>query len=90
MKRLLLTVLASLLIGCAGCHLFSKKKKAPAALPDSPNVATDVEKDFMRRWIDKRTTDLVTQGTPAAAARAQAEAEFKAKFSYTDAARQAK
>jgi len=90
MKRLFIPVLAALLIGCAGCHLFSKKKKAPATPPDSPYVATDVEKDFMRRWIDKRVTDLVAQSTPAAAARAQADAEFKSKFSYLDAARQSK
>jgi hypothetical protein len=90
MKRLVTLGLAALLLGSAGCHLFSKKKKAPTPPPDSPYVAKDVEKDFMRRWIDKRTADLVAQGSPAAAARTKAEAEFKSKFSYTDAARQSK
>jgi hypothetical protein len=90
MKRLVTLALAALLMGSAGCHLFSKKKKAPAPPPDSPYVATDVEKDFMRRWVDKCTSDLVAQGAPASTARAQAEAEFKSKYSYTDAARQAK
>ena len=90
MKRFVLLALAALLMGSAGCHLFSKKKKAPQQLPDSPYVARDVEKDFMRRWIDKRTNELVAQGRPAADARAQATSEFKARYSYTDAARQLK
>ena len=89
MKRLVMLALAALLTGSTGCHMFSKKKKTPDPT-DTPNVAVDVEKDFMRRWIDKRTTDLVSQGSTADAARKQAEAEFKAKYNYTDAARQAR
>jgi hypothetical protein len=69
--------------------MFSSKKN-PAAPKESKTVATDVEKDFMRRWVDKRTSDLVTQGTPAAAAHDQAVAEFKATYTYVDTAKLAK
>jgi hypothetical protein len=89
MKRLVTLTLAAALFANSGCHMFSKKKN-PAAPKESPTVATDVEKDFMHRWIDKRTYELVTQGKSPSDARAQAVAEFKSKFSYTDAASQAK
>jgi hypothetical protein len=69
--------------------MFSSKKN-PAAPKESKTVATDVEKDFMRRWVDKRTSDLVAQGTPAAAAHDQAVAEFKATYTYVDTAKLAK
>ena len=68
--------------------MFSKKK-APAVPVDGPNVAVDTENDFMHRWIDKRTAELVAQGTGADAARSQAVAEFKIKYSYTEAAKKA-
>jgi hypothetical protein len=89
MKRLVTLTLAAALLANTACHLFSKKKN-PAAQKESPTMATDVEKDFMHRWIEKRSADLVIQGKSAADARAQATEEFKAKFNYTDAARQAK
>jgi hypothetical protein len=82
--------LAAVLVADSGCHLFSKKKKQDGPPKQNPAVATDVEKDFMHRWIDKRTADLVAQGSSQDAAKAQAEAEFKAKYAYTDAARQQK
>jgi hypothetical protein len=90
MKRLvLLTLAAALLLGNSACHIFSKKKN-PVAPKESSTFATDVEKDFMHRWIEKRTNELVAQAKSPADARAQATAEFKVKFSYTDAAKQAK
>jgi hypothetical protein len=85
MKRLVPIVLAAVLLGSTGCHLFSKKKKEAKPV-DNPNVAVDVESDFMHRWIDKRTSDLVALGVGQGAARAQAQAEFKVKFNYTTAA----
>ena len=89
MKRLVpFALAAALLCGSSGATCFPRK--SPAAPKDSQNVAVDVEKDFMQRWIDKRTTDLVTQGKTASDAHAQAVAEFKANYGYTDAARQAK
>jgi hypothetical protein len=90
MKRLvLLTLAATLLLASSACHIFSKKKN-PVAPKQSPTFATEVEKDFMHRWIDKRANELVIQGKSSADARTQAAAEFKLKFSYTDAAQQAK
>jgi hypothetical protein len=89
MKRLVPLALACVLFANIGCHMFSKSKN-PAAPKESGTAAADVEKDFMRRWTDKRTSELVTQGASLETARAQALVEFKAKFDYTDAARQAK
>jgi hypothetical protein len=89
MKRLAHFALAGALIAGSGCHMFSSKKN-PAAPKESKTVAADVEKDFMRRWIDKRTSDLEAQGKAPDAAHAQAVAEFKTTFSYTRVAAQAK
>jgi hypothetical protein len=88
MKRLVPTLLAATVLANSGCHLFSSKKN-PAAPKESKTVAADVEKDFMHRWIDKRTSELVAQGSTAAAARSQAVAEFKATYTYVDTAKQA-
>jgi hypothetical protein len=89
MKRLVPFVLCAALLASSGCHMFSKKKN-PAAPKESKTLASDDEKDFMQRWIDKRTNDLVTQGVPAKAARDQAVAEFKATFKYLKVSQQAK
>jgi hypothetical protein len=89
MKRIVPLALAAMLLASSGCHMFSSKKN-PAAPKESKTVAADVEKDFMHRWIDKRTADLVAQGRTPDAARGQAVAEFKATFAYTKVAAQAK
>ena len=89
MKRLVPVALAFALLANLGCHMFSKSKN-PAAPKESGTVAADDERDFMNRWLDKRTADLVTAGTPTVTARAQAVAEFKAKYAYLDVAKQAK
>jgi len=89
MKRFAMLALAAAVLATPACHMFSKKKNLVAP-KENPNMAADVEKDFMRRWIDKRTSELVAQGRPMADARAQATSEFKARYSYTDAARQIK
>jgi len=89
MKRLVPLILAAALVANSACHLFSKKKN-PVAPKESSTFAADVEKDFMHRWIDKRTSELVVQGKSPADARAQATAEFNVKFQYTDAAQHAK
>jgi hypothetical protein len=89
MKRIVPVALACVLFANLGCHMFSKSRN-PSAPKESGTAAAEVEKDFMRRWTDKRTAELVTQGVPIDNARVQAVAEFKAKFDYTDAARQAK
>ncbi len=69
--------------------MFSKKKN-PSAPKESKTLASDDEKDFMQRWIDKRANDLVAQGLAAKAAHDQAVAEFKATFTHLKAAQQAK
>lgn len=89
MKRLVLITLAAAVLSNSACHMFSSKKN-PAAPKESKTVASDTEKDFMRRWLDKRTGELVAQGTPAAAAHDQAVAEFKATYPYTSVAGKAK
>ena len=89
MKRLVPLTLAAALFANSGCHLFSKKRN-PAAPKESKTVATDVEKDFMKRWIDKRVAELAAKGVAPDAARDQAVAEFKVKYSFTEAAQQAK
>jgi len=89
MKRLVTLILAAALLADSACHMFSRKKN-PVAPKESPTMAVDVEKDFMQRWIDKRASELAAQGKSTADARAQATSEFKARYPYTDAARQAK
>ena len=89
MKRIATLALAATVLATSGCHMFSKKKN-PSAPKESKTMATDVEKEFMARWIDKRTSDLTAQGLSADAAHAQAVAEFKVQYNYTDAAGRAK
>jgi hypothetical protein len=62
--------------------MFSTKKN-PVAPKESKTVATDVEKDFMHRWIDKRASDLMAKGESAEAAHAQAVSDYKAAYAYT-------
>ncbi len=73
---LLLLVLA--LAGSGGC-VFSKKAAKPK---ENSAISSEVETEFRQRWMDKRVSDLVAQGTPAPTAREQAAAEFKEKYSY--------
>lgn len=89
MKRLVPFVLCAVLLSSSGCHIFSKKKN-PAAPKESKTLASDDEKDFMQRWIDKRTGDLVSQGTPAKAAHDQAVAEFKSTYTHLKVSQQAR
>jgi hypothetical protein len=88
MKRLVPLALAAALLANSGCHIFSKKKN-PVAPKESKNLATDTEKDFMVRWIDKRTSDLVAKGMSPDTAHAQAVADYKTAFSYTKTVNQA-
>ena len=89
MKRrssLLLLLLAALFSGgCASFHIpFIGKKgtKPPVQLGprDSDQVATDTERDFMHRWVEKRAAELVAQGQASDAAHAQAQSEFAQRF----------
>jgi hypothetical protein len=89
MKRLVPIALAAVLLTGSACHMFSSKKN-PAAPKESKTVAVDVEKDFMHRWIEKRTADLVAAGKTPADAHDQAVAEYKVTYAYTATASQAK
>jgi len=68
---------AALTVVGTACH--SLKTKAPK---ESPNVVSEVEAGFKQRWIDKRVAELTAPGTDATAARAQAEKDFRAAYSY--------
>ena len=89
MKRLVPLALAAALLANSGCHIFSKKKN-PVAPKESKNLATDTERDFMLRWIDKRTADLeASKGMGPDAAHAQAVSDYRAAFAYTKTVQQA-
>jgi hypothetical protein len=99
MKRLLAVFAAALAIGlCSGCSLLSfthipllagkANSSAPKPPKESSHIATDSEKEFKARWVDKRTSDLVAQGLAPDTARAQATTEFDQKFSATHVAQQ--
>ena len=83
MKRLLPPLLLCAALTASGCHLFSQKGSDPTAQKPHATVATEVETDFMKRWVDHRTGELVAQGTAPGDARKEAAAEFKTRFSYT-------
>jgi hypothetical protein len=83
MKRLLLICLAlSTAIVLAGC-LFSKKTAKPK---EDPPIAAGVEASLKQRWVEKRISELTASGVAPAAAKAQAEEEFRVRYSYTGAA----
>lgn len=78
-KRLLPALLASLLVLSSGC-LFSKKSKRPK---ESSAIAGEVEESFRRRWVDRRTGELMAQGVAADVARTQAENEFRERYDFS-------
>ncbi|MSU23934.1 MAG: hypothetical protein EXS32_08955 [Opitutus sp.] len=82
LKRLLLPCLLLAAVLSAGC-LHSKKTAKPK---DSSALASDLEESFKQRWVEKRTAELVAQGTTADAARPQAIAEFRVQYGFTSAA----
>jgi hypothetical protein len=89
MKRIVPLALAAALLANSGCHMFSKNKN-PVAPKESKNLATDTEKDFMQRWIEKRTNDLTAKGMSQDAAHAQAVADYRTTYSYTKTVQQAR
>ncbi len=80
-KPLLLTALAASLTLATGCSMFSKKN--PQA-KESSAIASEVEQTYRRRWVDKRVSELTTQGVTADAARTQAENEFREKYGFDE------
>lgn len=81
-KHLLTLALAVLALTTSGC-LFSKK---PKTAKENPAISADVEESFRRRWVEKRTAEIVAKGTMADAAKTQADAEFRERFGFTRAA----
>ena len=88
MKRLVPFALTVALLAGSGCHIFSTKKN-PVAPKESKSLATDVEKDFMHRWIEKRSADLVGKGMGPDAAHNQAVTDYRAAYAYTRTVQQA-
>ncbi len=81
-KHLLLLALAVLAFQASGC-IFSKK---PKAAKETTAISADVEESFRRRWVEKRSAEIVAKGTLADVAKTQAETEFRERFGYTRAA----
>jgi hypothetical protein len=75
-KPLLLSCLAISLL--TGCSMFKRGKAR-----EETQITAEVQETFRKRWVDKRTADLVAQGTAAEAARAQAEREFNATYDFS-------
>jgi len=93
MKRLSRFVLASIAVAlfaaCSHIPFISKKRDEEDSKPKaSSHLATDVEVEFKQRWVDKRVNELVGQGMSPNSARAQAEGEFRDKYSVTNVAHQ--
>jgi hypothetical protein len=70
--------------GCANFHIpfIGKRTTPPGPMgpKDTGAIATETEKDFRQRWIDKRAGELVAQGQPSDAAHAQALSEFDQRY----------
>jgi hypothetical protein len=89
MKRPSLFVAAAFaVLLSAGCsHIpFIGKKKAPDPNKIGSHVGTDTEKEYKQRWVERRSSELVSQGLAPDGARTQATVEFNQKFSATHVA----
>jgi hypothetical protein len=82
MKRRLLFCLLTVTTLLAGCSHFKKEPKSK----ESSAIAADTDENLRLRFVNRRTEELVAQGIPAETARAQATAEYKARYSYTSSA----
>ena len=70
------------LAASSGC-LHGKKNAKPK---ESWAIATEMEADFKRRFVDKRAAELTARGVAPEAAQAQANEEFRARYSAVQAA----
>jgi lipoprotein NlpI len=75
-KPLLFSCVALSLL--SGCSVFKRDKAR-----QETQITAEVQETFRKRWVDKRTADLVAQGTAADAARAQAERDFAATYDFS-------
>lgn len=78
-KALLLTASLATLVLATGCSLMKRTNRTK----ESSAISADVEESFHRRWVEKRTSELTAGGANGAAARTQAETEFRERFGYT-------
>jgi len=83
MKQRALFLFLAVLTATAGCSHFKKSQKPK----ENPAIAADTDENFRQRFVDKRTAELEAQGVATNVARAQATEEFKARYSYTSAAK---
>ena len=81
-SRLFLPLFALLAL-FSGCSHFKKHPKPK----ENSAIAADTDENFRQRFVEKRVGELVAQGVAAEAARAQANEEFKTRYSYTSAAK---
>ena len=81
-QRALLLIFAALTL-TTGCSLFKKSQKPK----EVQNLAADTDENFRQRFVDKRAAELVAQGLAENAARAQAQEEFKVRYSYASPAK---
>jgi hypothetical protein len=82
MNRFTAPLLITVLALCPGC-VFSKKNSKPK---ENTAVATETEQTFKQRFVDKRATELTTQGIAPEDARTQALQEFRARYGYIGSA----
>jgi hypothetical protein len=59
-------------------HVFEKSRGAK----EGSAIAAENEETLRRRWVDKRVSELATQGKTPDAARTQADTEFREKFGF--------
>ncbi len=73
---LLICLVLAVAPGCTFLHKSSKPK-------ENTSISTETAENFRKRWVEKRSADLVAQGTAAEAARTQADAEFREKYDFS-------
>ena len=80
-KAFSLSLCIAVLCSSSGC-LFSKKERRPK---ESSTISADVEENFRKRWVEKRSAELTAQGTAADVAQTRAESEFRERYGFTRA-----
>jgi len=80
--RLLLCCLA--LLFATGCVFSRKSGKAR----ENRAISSEIEENFRKRWTDRRSAELVAQGSTPEAARQLAENEFRERYAFNSTAPQ--
>lgn len=82
-RTILVSALVALMPFASGCTFFKKSDRPK----ESSAISAEVEETFRRRWLERRSAELVAQGVAAEAARTQAEGEFREKYGFAQPAR---